>query len=154
MIFPTLNFQLSYPRTCKVQKRRVFRHLAELLFCSTLIAILAEQYVKPLLMNAHKDLRRSLNEGNYGVLATVVIERWLKLTVPSLYLWLLGFFALFHCWLNILAELTRFADRRFYDDWWNAISFKDYWQKWNLPVHKWILRHLYDHSGRQATPRQ
>jgi hypothetical protein len=29
---------------------------------------------------------------------------------------------MFHFWLNIVAELLRFGDRRFYLDWWNACS--------------------------------
>lgn len=31
--------------------------------------------------------------------------------VPSMAVWLSGFYAIFHCWLNVLAEVTRFADR-------------------------------------------
>lgn len=30
------------------------------------------------------------------------------------------FFAVFHCYLNFMAELTRYADREFYLDWWYA----------------------------------
>ena len=41
-------------------------------------------------------------------------ERVLKLALPSTYAWLLGFYCLFHLWLNVLAELTRFGDREFY----------------------------------------
>lgn len=43
-----------------------------------------------------------------------VVERVLKLALPSTYAWLLCFYALFHLWLNVLAELTRFGDREFY----------------------------------------
>jgi diacylglycerol O-acyltransferase-1 len=35
-----------------------------------------------------------------------------------LFVWLLGFYSLFHLWLNILAELLKFGDREFYKDWW------------------------------------
>ena len=41
-------------------------------------------------------------------------ERVLKLSLPTLYFWLAMFYVLFHLWLNILAELTTFADREFY----------------------------------------
>lgn len=34
-----------------------------------------------------------------------------------------GFFGVLHSWLSLMAELTRFADRRFYEDWWNADGF-------------------------------
>jgi diacylglycerol O-acyltransferase-1 len=35
----------------------------------------------------------------------------MQLAIPSLVVWLTGFYALFHCVLNIVAELLRFADR-------------------------------------------
>nr|GEU60264.1 diacylglycerol acyltransferase 1 [Tanacetum cinerariifolium] len=53
------------------------------------------------------------------------------------------FYCFFHLWLNILAELLRFGDREFYKDWWNAQTVEEYWRLWNMPVHKWIVRHLY-----------
>lgn len=37
----------------------------------------------------------------------------------------------------------RFADREFYRDWWNSCSVQYFWANWNIPVHKWCLRHLY-----------
>lgn len=54
------------------------------------------------------------------------------------------FYAFFHCWLNFLAELTRFADRRFYSDWWNSLYLDEYWRKWNITTHYWLIRHIYN----------
>jgi diacylglycerol O-acyltransferase-1 len=70
-------------------------------------------------------------------------ERLLKLSVSSLYIWLVAFYALFHSFLNAFAEVIRFADRSFYKDWWNATSLEDYWRLWNAPVHQWLKRHIY-----------
>ena len=28
-------------------------------------------------------------------------------------------------------------------DWWNATTIGDYWRLWNMPVHKWLLRHVF-----------
>ncbi len=28
-------------------------------------------------------------------------------------------------------------------DWWNAPTLGEYWKLWNMPVHKWLLRHVY-----------
>jgi sterol O-acyltransferase len=36
----------------------------------------------------------------------------------------------------------RFADRNFYDDWWNSSSFDQFARKWNKPVHEFLLRHV------------
>ena len=73
----------------------------------------------------------------------VIIEQLLFLAMPVTYIWLLMFYLLFHLFLNFLAELLRFGDRVFYKDWWNATTVEKYWQLWNLPVHYWMIRHLY-----------
>jgi diacylglycerol O-acyltransferase 1 len=70
-------------------------------------------------------------------------ERVLKLSIPTLYFWLAMFVALFHLWLNVVAEVTRFGDREFYRQWWNAATVAEYWKLWNMPVHKWMLRHVH-----------
>ena len=62
----------------------------------------------------------------------MIIERIMKLAMPFIYAWVLGFYAFFHCWMNFLAELTRFSDRNFYKDWWNSIYLDEYWRTWNL----------------------
>jgi len=56
----------------------------------------------------------------------------------------------FHLYLNILAEITKFADREFYRDWWNATDLGYFWSNWNMPVHNWIAKHIYQvllHAG-------
>ena len=55
----------------------------------------------------------------------------LKMSISAGYCWLLFFYCLFHSYLNLIAELTMFADRRFYSDWWNAGDLAEYWKKWN-----------------------
>ena len=65
------------------------------------------------------------------------------MAIPAAYLWLLMFYSLFHGYLNLLAELTQFSDRRFYSDWWNAGDLAEYWKKWNQPIHNFIHRHIY-----------
>lgn len=37
----------------------------------------------------------------------------------------------FECVCNGFAEFTRFADREFYQDWWNATSMDVFSRKWN-----------------------
>ncbi len=45
--------------------------------------------------------------------------------------------------MNMWAEITYFADRRFYSDWWNAKDISEYWRKWNFPIHSFLIRHVY-----------
>ena len=65
------------------------------------------------------------------------------MAVPGAYVWLAMFYSVFHLFLNIMAELTQFGDRRFYSDWWNAGNLGEYWRKWNQPIHNWLQRHIY-----------
>lgn len=53
------------------------------------------------------------------------------------------FYIVFHSWLNLVGEILHFADRSYYNDWWNANNIDTFWRNWNLPVHRWALRHLY-----------
>ena len=48
--------------------------------------------------------------------------------------------------LNVLAELTCFADRGFYSSWWNSTSWDEFARDWNRPVHNFLLRHVYHSS--------
>lgn len=73
----------------------------------------------------------------------------LKVAVPAGYIWLTIFYCMFHSYLNLFAELTRFGDRRFYSDWWNANDLGEYWRKWNMPIHNFLIRHVYYSSRRR-----
>lgn len=134
MVAPTLCYQVSYPRTDKIRKGWVFRQVVKLLIFTGLMGFIAEQYINPTIKNSQHPLK-----GNYLYAA----ERVLKLSIPTLYVWLCIFYCLFHLWLNIIAELTYFGDREFYKDWWNAKTVDEYWKSWNMPVHKWMIRHVY-----------
>lgn len=67
----------------------------------------------------------------------------LRMAVPAAYVWLAIFYGFFHSFMNIMAEISYFADRRFYSDWWNAGSLSEYWRKWNHPIHNFLIRHVY-----------
>jgi diacylglycerol O-acyltransferase 1 len=72
-----------------------------------------------------------------------IVERVLKLSTVSLITWLSGFFGIFHSFLNALAEIMLFGDRKFYEAWWNSGSVGTYWRLWNIPVHSYFKRHVY-----------
>lgn len=134
---PTLCYQPSYPRFPEKRIRKTFlmKRLLELASAVVAMYVMLEQYAIPTVQNSLKPM----NELNWTVLA----ERVLKLSTTSLYIWLLGFYALFHSLLNAFAEVLRFGDRGFYRDWWNARSIDEYWRLWNAPVHFWLKRHVY-----------
>ncbi|XP_066372927.1 diacylglycerol O-acyltransferase 1-2-like isoform X3 [Miscanthus floridulus] len=134
MLAPTLCYQPTYPRTTCIRKGWVTRQLIKCLVFTGLMGFIIEQYINPIVKNSKHPLK-----GNF----LNAIERVLKLSVPTLYVWLCMFYCFFHLWLNILAELLCFGDREFYKDWWNAKTVEEYWRMWNMPVHKWIIRHIY-----------
>jgi diacylglycerol O-acyltransferase-1 len=113
----------------------VAKRIGEVLGLSTVIWFLCEQYAAPL-------LRNSLDKMHALDLASIT-ERLLKLSTVSLVIWLVGFFALFQSFLNALAEVLRFGDRAFYDEWWNSDSVSAYWRTWNKPVYQFFKRHVY-----------
>jgi len=134
---PTLCFQFKYPRTERVRKVWLFKRICEFVLSLSVAALIIQQYIEPLILNTLQLLHTE--EINY----VLVLERHLKLAVPSLYLWLLLFFNCFQCYTNIMAELTTFGDRTFYLEWWNARTLGEYWRLWNIPVHSWLFRHIY-----------
>ena len=52
-------------------------------------------------------------------------------------------FLVLHVVQNIGAELTRFADREFYSDWWNSRNFSVFYRSWNGVVHDFVKSYLY-----------
>lgn len=58
-------------------------------------------------------------------------------------MWLTFFYLCFHSFFNLTGELLHFADRNFYCDWWNSENIDTFWRTWNMPVHRWCVRHIY-----------
>jgi sterol O-acyltransferase len=69
-----------------------------------------------------------------------------ELILPFMLEYLLTWYLIWETILNILAELTYFADRSFYDTWWNSVSWDQFARDWNRPVHNFLLRHVYHSS--------
>ena len=135
MAFPTLIYQTRYPRTRRIRSAWLLKRCGELFLVVSAMLLITTQFVHPTVQRSYE----SINNKD----AWSFVERLLALAIPSLFVWVLMFVALFELWLSILAELTRFGDRQFYKDWWNAQKFDEYWRLWNLPVHNWLVRHVF-----------
>ncbi|NWR56015.1 DGAT1 acyltransferase, partial [Bucorvus abyssinicus] len=127
---PTLCYELNFPRSPRLRKRFLLRRLFEMVRAGG-----GGGWSRC----AGGDAAAALQDMDYSR----IIERLLKLAVPNHFIWLIFFYWFFHSCLNALAELLRFGDREFYRDWWNSESVTYFWQNWNIPVHKWCLRHFY-----------
>uniref|UniRef100_A0A3B3ZDW2 O-acyltransferase n=1 Tax=Periophthalmus magnuspinnatus TaxID=409849 RepID=A0A3B3ZDW2_9GOBI len=119
---PTLCYELNFPRSPKIRMSFLIRRLVEMFANDNLptCILLLFQWMVPIIQSSMKPLE-----------------------VPNHLLWLMFFYWFFHSSLNFTAELLRFGDRQFYKDWWNAETVTYFWQNWNIPVHKWCLRHFY-----------
>jgi len=115
----------------------LFKRVAEYLLSFLLMYFLVLQYAVPTLKNSLLDSRMT------DPPLIFIVERVLKLSTISVLIWLLGFYAIFHSFLNALAEVLQFGDRNFYQPWWNSSSLSEYWRLWNQPVHHWMKRHIY-----------
>eukprot|EP01022_Parablepharisma_sp_SALTPOND_P004451 TRINITY_DN120329_c2_g1_i1.p1 TRINITY_DN120329_c2_g1~~TRINITY_DN120329_c2_g1_i1.p1 ORF type:complete len:483 (+),score=27.86 TRINITY_DN120329_c2_g1_i1:2413-3861(+) len=131
---PSLVYETKFLRTQKFRFFYILKELVAFGCCSFGIVSIISQFILPVTMTRGEE---SL---------TRVLGDIFSMCIPSLFIWLLIFYAYFHCWLNAKSEIVGFANREFYKDWWNADSIGAFWRKWNLPVHEWCLRHLYIES--------
>lgn len=143
---PTLVYQPVYPRTERIRWLFFFKRVAEMVGLSITIWVASAQYAVPLLQNS-LDHMAALN-------IVSIAERVMKLSTISLFCWLAGFFALFQSGLNALAEIMRFGDREFYQDWWNVSDIRTYWTSWNRPVYFFMKRHVYSPLVSRGVPPQ
>jgi len=132
---PTFCFQLWYPRNPKIRWNFVAKRIGECILCWALFTFILNQYIRPIMDESVLILERG------SILE--IMERIIRISFPSTVCWILFFFGTFQYIFNIQAELTRFADRQFYKDWWNCRDLSEYWRLWNLPIHEFLTRHVY-----------
>lgn len=127
---PTLVYELSYPKTEKIRISYLLKMTGQAIGAFFICFFILQQFITPYLSD----------------LSLSPLERILSAAIPAFCCWLAGFYMLFHCLLNILAEVLMFADRQFYTDWWNTTDIAAFWRTWNQPIHVWCLRHVYVES--------
>lgn len=140
-MFPALVYEIEYPRTNKIRWFYVFEKLCGIFGTIFLMITVAQNWMLPIAMRA------------IGLREISVTQRMLQypfllmdLIPPFLLMYLLTFFLIWELILNCIAELSFFADRHFYNDWWNCVTWDEFARDWNVPVHKWLLRHVYHSS--------
>ncbi|XP_022914284.1 diacylglycerol O-acyltransferase 1 isoform X2 [Onthophagus taurus] len=132
---PTLCYELNFPRTDRIRKRFLLKRMLEVIIGLQIMFAIIQQYVVPSVKNS------LIPFSNMDV--TLATERLLKLAIPNHLMWLCMFYIVFHSFYNLIGEVLQFADRNFYCDWWNANNIDTFWRTWNMPVHRWAVRHLY-----------
>ncbi|EJT97603.1 MBOAT-domain-containing protein [Dacryopinax primogenitus] len=127
MLIPTLVYELEYPRTDRIRPTYLFEKTVATFGTFTLLYTVTEHYIMPLTPRPDQSFFRSL----------------IDLALPFMLCYIILFYLIFECICNAFAELSRFADRQFYEDWWNSVTFDEFARKWNKPVHTFFLRHVY-----------
>ncbi|SCV71124.1 BQ2448_2712 [Microbotryum intermedium] len=127
LLVPTLVYHLEYPRTNKIRPLYLVEKVGATFGTFMVLLLIVEHVIIPAYPKDTDPFYISL----------------LDLAIPFMVNYLLIFFIIFECILNGFAELTSFADRGFYSDWWNSQSFDEFSRKWNIPVHTFLLRHVY-----------
>lgn len=125
-LIPTLVYELEYPRTDKIRPLYIFEKTTATFGTFALLYSVTETFILP----------KTETPGSF-------FRSLLELSLPFMLAYLLLFYIIFECICNAFAELSYFADRRFYDDWWNSTSWDEFSRKWNKPVHMFLLRHVY-----------
>lgn len=128
LLCPTLIYKTSYPKTPKIRWSFVFDRTIGILVIVSMIYINIDMYMFPVIRQ---------------IRTVPFFDAFTKLLLPISLTTILLFFLVFEYILHWFAEITRFADRHFYSDWWNSVDYAEFARKWNNPVHKFLQHHVY-----------
>lgn len=143
ILCPTLCYELEYPRTERTQYLELFWKTLAVFGCIFLLTITSEEFIVPVLHDASLRLN-DITSTSETLL--VLLESISLLLFPFMVTFLLVFLVIFEYVLGAFAEITCFADRRFYSDWWNSCDWLEFSREWNIPVHHFLRRHVYGAS--------
>ncbi|KAM0705028.1 hypothetical protein Q7P35_007815 [Cladosporium inversicolor] len=140
---PTLVYELDYPRQEETNWWYVAEKTAATFGVLGVMMVVSQGFIYPAVARtvAMKEAGMPLEE-RWKEFPFIVSEMLFPLLIEQLLTW----YVIWECILNVLAEVTRFADRGFYGDWWNSVSWDQYARDWNRPVHNFLLRHVYHSS--------
>ncbi|KAM0259720.1 hypothetical protein ACHAQJ_003154 [Trichoderma viride] len=153
---PTLCYELEYPRTATINWTSLISKIVATFGCIFLLTITSEEYILPVLVDASHRLDAVIVAAALDPLSSrssIVLESSLVLAetiswllFPFMLIFLLVFLVIFEYVLGAFAEITCFADRHFYADWWNSTDWMEFSREWNVPVYSFLRRHVYSAS--------
>ena len=138
-MFPTLVYEVSYPRTKRIRWGYFFGKAAGIFGVIFIMVAIAQNNMYPIVMRCLELRRTAPIMTRLKEYPLILVE----MIPPFLSMYMLTFFLIWELILNAIAELSRFADREFYKEWWNSVDWDQYSRDWNVPVHKFLLRHVY-----------
>ena len=140
---PTLVYELEYPRQERINWWYVLEKTTATFGVLCVMMVISQAYIYPAVAKtiAMKEAGMPI-EQRWQEFPFIVSDMLFPLLIEQLLTWYL----IWECILNVLAEVTKFADRGFYGDWWNSVTWDQYARDWNRPVHNFLLRHVYHSS--------
>lgn len=132
---PRLVYRDEYPRRVKRSKANLLANFITFNLCFYYTFAMLKGFINPTFM------RYFQGQADFEELYTVC-------TVTGILFMVMAFFGVLHSWMNMFAEITRFGDREFYNDWWNVSNFGAYYRKWNIIVHEFLYYYVYNDSVR------
>ncbi|GAB7358184.1 hypothetical protein MBLNU230_g0338t1 [Neophaeotheca triangularis] len=143
LLCPTLCYELEYPRTPHRSPMEIFYKTLAVFGCIFLLTVTSEEFIIPVLDESAERLHSTRSWQDNGLIFAETVSR---LLFPFMVTFLLVFLVIFEYVLGAFAEITRFADRQFYADWWNSLDWLEFSREWNIPVHHFFRRHVYSAS--------
>ncbi|KAK3366090.1 MBOAT, membrane-bound O-acyltransferase family-domain-containing protein [Lasiosphaeria ovina] len=147
---PTLCYELEYPRTEAIDWQNLVSKIAATFGCIFLLTVISEEFILPALFDASQRLDPTFRTAESPLTALeallVLAETISWLLFPFMLTFLLVFLVIFEYVLGAFAEITHFADRHFYSDWWNSTDWMEFSREWNIPVYSFLRRHVYSAS--------
>lgn len=140
IICPTLCYELEYPRTPSIRWLEVFWKTLAVFGCIFLMTVVSEEFITPIMADATIRLQQT---PLWTDKALVLAECISLMLFPFLIEFLLTFLTIWEYALGAFAELSCFADRAFYLDWWNSQDWLEFSREWNIPVYNFLKRHVF-----------
>lgn len=146
LLCPTLCYEIEYPRTTSINWISLISKIIATFGCIFLLTIISEDFILPVLTDASERLDAVPAVSSVSETALILAETISWLLFPFMLIFLLVFLVIFEYVLGAFAEITRFADRHFYSDWWNSTDWMEFSREWNIPVYSFLRRHVYSAS--------
>ncbi|KOC17310.1 putative sterol o-acyltransferase (APE2) [Aspergillus flavus AF70] len=137
---PTLCYELEYPRSKERSWAEISLKTCAVFGCIFLLTLTSEEFILPVLSEANTQLHLKQSAADKALILAETIN---MLMFPFMITFLLVFLVIFEYVLGAFAEITCFADRHFYSDWWNSCDWLEFSREWNIPVHHFLRRHVY-----------
>lgn len=72
------------------------------------------------------------------------LVNFIRLGVSTSLCWIIFFRCVFVNYYGLVCGLTLYDDCVSHEDWWNSRCIRSFWQKWNVPFHRWMKRYVYN----------